>query len=326
MSFADLGYVDPQGHPRLRSVLAGYLRRSRDAVADPADVTVCASVTVGVSRVCRALASSGITHVGVEDPGWPRLRAAATAAGLTTVPIPVDDDGIRVEALAADPRVRAAIIAPAHQFPSGAVLSPARRLALLDWARDVDGVICEDDYDAEFRYDRRPVGTVQGVDPGRVVLFGSLSKTLSPALGLGWFVAPRRWSEAISAADPIAAVPPTLDQLAFAAFLDKGSYDRHLRGSRHRYRARRDAVVRALARELPECPVTGAAAGLHLLLHLPAGLDTGRVVRTAAARDVHVADLAAYRITAGSPGLVLGYGNLSDASVDDAVTRLAAAL
>ena len=186
LPYTELGYPSVRGHYRLRAVLAAYLVRVRGAVVDPSDVTVTSGVTDGATRLFRALRASGVTAVAVEDPGWGRLRDAARVAGIEHVPVPVDEHGLQVEHLARRPDVRAAIVSPAHQFPTGSVLAPERRAALLDWARRVDGLILEDDYDAEFRYDRRPVGTMQGTDPSRVALLGSLSKTLSPALGIGW--------------------------------------------------------------------------------------------------------------------------------------------
>ncbi|NUR92347.1 MAG: PLP-dependent aminotransferase family protein, partial [Nonomuraea sp.] len=208
------------------------------------------------------------------------------------------------------------------------VLAPERRAALLRWAREVDGVLLEDDYDAEFRYDRRPVASLQGMDPSRVVLFKSLSKILSPALGIGWIVAPARWTEHLHRTDQTAIQPPPLDQLAFADLLESGAYDRHLRACRGRYRDRRDTLVRALADQLPDFPVSGVAAGLHLLLRLPTAVDPAAVVRAAAARSLRVADLAAYHATEdhADHGLVLGYGNLADGAVDEAVARLRAAV
>jgi GntR family transcriptional regulator/MocR family aminotransferase len=324
----ELGYPDPAGHPRLRHVLARYLARVRGAHPDPAQVTICRGVTDGTGRLCRALRAAGVTAVAVEDPGWHRLREAATAAGLRLVPVPVDGEGLRVGDLGDHPEVRAVIVGPTHQFPTGVVLSPARRAALLAWARRVDGLILEDDYDAEFRYDRRPVGTVQGTDPSRVALLGSLSKTLSPALGIGWAVTPPAWTGAFRDTLGPPAVPSTLDQLTFAAFLEAGAYDRHLRAARRRFRLRRDRLVRALAERLPGTRLLGVAAGLHLLVRLDGAVDGAAVVARAEAAGVRVANLDTYRVRAdaAAPGLVLGYGNLADGQIEEAVTLLAAAV
>ena len=323
---AELGYPDPAGHPRLRQVLAEYLARVRGALADPAQVTVCRGVTDGTGRLCQALRAAGVGAVAVEDPGWHQLRRAAVAAGLRVMPTRVDAHGLRVDDLDHDPQVRAVIVSPTHQFPTGVVLSAERRGALLAWARRVDGLILEDDYDAEFRYDRRPVGTLQGTDPSRVVLLGSLSKTLSPALGIGWMVTPPAWVEPVRAASGRLAGPSTLDQLAFAAFLRAGAYDRHLRAARTRYRQRRDRLVRALAERLPDARLLGVAAGLHLLVQLDGGVDCAEVVDRATAGGMRVANLDTYRRRddAIGPGLVLGYGNLADGQVEEAVALLAA--
>jgi GntR family transcriptional regulator/MocR family aminotransferase len=323
-AFTDFGYPSPGGHLRLRRLLAEYLGRSRGVLATPQDVTVCTSVTDGVRRVCHALRADGITAVGCEEPGWTRLREVVRAAGLEPVPIRTDGGGLRTDDLARHTGLRAVLTTPAHQFPLGTVLAPDRRAALLHWARQADGVVLEDDYDAEFRYDRRPVAAMQGMDPSRVVLFKSLSKILSPALGIGWIVAPPRWSGHLQQAHQAATQPSTVDQLAFAALLESGAYDRHLRACRQRYRKRRDALVQALARQLPGAPVSGIAAGLHIVLRMPAGVDTAAVVTTAAARSLRVADLAAYHATDqyADHGLVLGYGNLADSSVDEAVRHL----
>jgi GntR family transcriptional regulator / MocR family aminotransferase len=326
LPYAELGYPDTTGHPQLRKVLAEYLARVRGAVVDPAQVTVCRGVTDGTGRICRALRAAGVTAVAVEDPGWHRLREAAAGAGLRIVPTPVDGQGLLVRDL--DPAVRAVLVSPTHQFPTGVVLSPERRAALLDWARRVDGLVLEDDYDAEFRYDRRPVGTMQGTDPSRVALLGSLSKTLSPALGIGWVVTPPAWTERLRATPGQSAWPSTLDQLTFATFLQTGAYDRHLRAARHRYRRRRDRLVQALAARLPEARLLGVAAGLHLLVHLDPMVDCAAVVTRAAANGIRVADLATYRCRddAVAPGLVLGYGNLADPQIEEGVALLASAV
>ncbi len=324
MPHTEFGVPPRGGHPRLRAVVAEYLRRCRGASTTPRDVTICAGVTEGVTGVCRALAAAGVTSIAVEEPSWGRTRQAVAAAGLTVVPVPVDEDGVRVDLLHG---VRAVVVTPAHQFPTGTVLAPARRAALVAWARDVDGLVLEDDYDADFRYDRRPVGTVQGMAPAHVALFGSVSKTLSPALGIGWHVLPPAWAEPFRAANPAAATPPVVDQLAFAAFVEQGGYDRQLRAVRLRYRARRDALVAALATHLPDSRITGVAAGLHLLLHLPGSPDTGALVRRAAAEGLNLVDLNTYRDEhSDDPTLVLGYGNLADGAVLPAVALLASLL
>ena len=322
LSIADLGYPDPAGHQALREVLAEYLTRARGAQVDPGHLTICASASDGIGRICRALRRTGCQAVAVEDPGWHRAREVVGAAGLAIRPIPVDDHGMRAD-LTGD--VGAVIVTPAHQFPAGVVLSARRRAALLDWARRTGGLIVEDDYDAEYRYDHRPVTAMQGAGSSHVALLGSVSKILSPALRIGWVVSPPAWTSALR--EPPAAAPPVLDQLAFAAFLRSGSYDRHLRAGRKRYRARRDNLVAALAASIPEATVSGAAAGLHLLLGLGAGADSEAVRSHALKLGVRVANLERYRCSEQPwPGLVLGYGNLADHQVDEGVALLATAI
>jgi GntR family transcriptional regulator/MocR family aminotransferase len=234
----------------------------------------------------------------------------------------VDHDGLHVDDLARTP-ARAVVVGAAHQFPTGTVLSAARRARLVRWAREVDGFVIEDDYDAEFRYDHHPVAVMQGMDPSRVFLLGSVSKTLSPALGLGWLVAPVAMAPALRAANLVAAAPPVLDQLALATFIDRGWYDAHLRAARRRFRSRRDLLVRTLGAQVPEGRVAGTAAGLHILLHLPDGTDTRGAVQAAAAAGLRLADLDDYRAhRSAQPALVLGYGNISDTEIPPAVALL----
>ncbi|HEX3814615.1 MAG TPA: PLP-dependent aminotransferase family protein [Mycobacteriales bacterium] len=314
---ADLGYPPPRGVPALREVLVEYLQRCRGASAT--ELLVCAGVSDGVLRVCRALAGRGARRIAVEDPGWPRLRDAATTAGLEVIAVPVDESGLDTAQLG--PGIDAVIVTPAHHFPTGVVLAPERRMALVEWARRTGGLIIEDDYDAEFRYDRRPIGALQGMEPGHTVLCGSVSKTLSPAVGIGWMLAPASWAAELEPQQP--GGPAVLDQLTYAEFVRSGEYDRHLRAVRRRYRSRRDALVAALATALPDYRVTGTAAGLHVLVRLPAGSDPATVVAAAAARGLAVADLARYRIRpSADSGLVLGYGNLADRSLPAAVAAL----
>lgn len=316
------------GVPETRVGVATYLRRARMVEAPDSAVVVTRGATDGMARIATALRAAGQTHLLVEDPSWPGLREVAQRAGLTPVPVPVDDEGVDIGALvaaAARTGARTALLTPAHQFPTGVPLAGDRREAVLSWARAVDGLVIEDDYDAEFRYDRRPVAALQRLDPGRVVLLGSMSKTISPALGLGWMVVPASWRAALAAAP--GSAPSVVDQLALTRFLGTGGYDRHLRAARIRYRRRHDALLAALAAQLPDARVSGLSAGLHVVLHLgPGAPDAAEVVRAAAARDVGLVDMRRYEVSgsATSHRLVLGYGNLADARLPDAVTRLAA--
>jgi GntR family transcriptional regulator / MocR family aminotransferase len=328
MASADLGYPDPAGHPYLREVLAGYLARVRGAEADPANLVITAGATDAIGLLCRVLRMSGHSAVAVEDPGWHRLREVLTTTRLSAVPIPVDDQGLRADLLHGLGVVRAVIVSPAHQFPAGVVMTPQRRAMLLAWAHDCAGLIIEDDYDAEFRYDRRPVGVLQGAGQSSVALIGSLTKTLSPAMGAGWMVIPPDITPLVHAAVVRPSGPPVIDQLALAAFVREGHYDRHLRAARIRYRARRNRLVELITAQLPECRISGAAAGLHMLLHLPAGTDAAAATRLALAAGVRVANLDVYRFSPvrHEPGLVLGYGNLADHQAEPAVARLELAI
>lgn len=326
-SNADLGALPAAGHPATRSAVAAHLRRARMIEAPDSAVVITRGATEAMARIAVALRAAGHTHVLVEDPSWPGLREAARRAGLEPVPVAVDDGGVdvaRLEAASARTGARAALLTPAHQFPTGVPLAGARREAVLGWARAVDGVVIEDDYDAEFRYDRRPVAALQRLDPDRVILVGSVSKTMSPAFGIGWMVLPDSLRAAVEATP--GGPPSGLDQLAFTQLVVSGGYDRHLRAARTRYRRRHDALVHALAAALPTAEMTGLAAGLHLVLHLPPEApDAAEVVRRAAALDVGVVDMRRYEVTpsTSSRRLVLGYGNLADARLTEAVTRLA---
>ena len=325
---ADLAYPDPAGHPQLRQVLSDYLARVRGARADPADMMITGGATDAIGLLCRVLKRQGHTAVAIEDPGWHRLRDVVTAAGLKAVPVPVDDEGLRADLLAGYADVRAVIVSPAHQFPVGVVLSPRRRALLLSWAAQQDGLIMEDDYDAEFRYDRRPVGALQGIGRSAIALIGSATKTLSPALGIGWVAIPPGWTALVRAAVVRSSGPPVFDQLAFAEFVRTGAYDRHLRATRSRYHTRRDGIVSALTEQLPGSRISGIAAGLHLLVHLPPRADAAAVVRLATAAGVRIANLDTYRFAADpeAPGLVVGYGNLADHQLQEGVNRLTAAV
>ncbi|MGQ0573035.1 MAG: aminotransferase-like domain-containing protein, partial [Pseudonocardia sp.] len=265
---ADLGYGDPRGAPALRAALAGWLARTRGIRADPADLVVTNGVAQGLALLAQVLVARGTTAAGVEDPGSQGARDQTRSWGLTPVPVPVDDLGLDVAALVAT-GVDAVFATPAHQFPTGVVLAAPRRRALVEWG----GLVVEDDYDAEHRYDRAPVAALHSLVPDRVAYLGSVSKTLAPALRLGWLLAPAALrAQAVERKYCSDITSPALPQLTLAELMTSGALDRHLRLVRGRHRARRDALVDALARHLPGARVHGVAAGLHLLVTLP-GLD-----------------------------------------------------
>ncbi|MEV3922845.1 PLP-dependent aminotransferase family protein [Actinomadura coerulea] len=311
-----LGYPDPAGVPDLRAELASYLGRVRAAHADPGRIVIMNGVAQGLSGLLGQLRADGHTALAVEDPTSVRQLPMLAAGGARLVRVPVDEEGLDVAALART-QARAVLVTPAHQYPTGVVLSPARRAALIAWARDADGVILEDDYDAEFRYDRDPVGCLQGVDPDRVVLLGSVSKSLAPALRLGWALAPPFLAEGLREhRNHTDLGAPVLEQYALTEFLRGGGYDRHLRTMRRRYRARRDALAGALAENLPGARVRGVSAGIHLYVELPAGCDEDEVVERAARAGVSVAGARAMwsprRAEDAPPALVLGYAALPE--------------
>jgi GntR family transcriptional regulator/MocR family aminotransferase len=325
---AHLSYGDPQGTPELRTALAEYLGRVRHVVASPRDVVVCSGLAQGLGLIARALAQRGAQRIAVEDPGHPGVRDIVREAGLEPVAVPVDDRGLRVDRLARL-EVGAVLVTPAHHFPSGAVLAPERRQELCAWAAGRDALVIEDDFDAEYRYDRVAVGALQGLDPQRIVYGGSASKILAPALRLGWLVVPRAWRDATIEFKRIADLgSATFDQMVYAEFLRSGDLDRHLRRMRLTYRRRRDALLAAIARHLVGWRTRGVAAGLHLVAELPPGLGELEATRAAAGHSIRVYPLREYRgrpSPAHPPALVLGYSGLNEAQIREAVRLLAKA-
>ncbi|MFI0899230.1 PLP-dependent aminotransferase family protein [Streptomyces sp. NPDC020983] len=317
-----LDYGDPRGSAELREVLAGYLRRVRAAAADPEHLVVCNGYAQGLALALRVLAGTGVRTVAFEDPGSPAaVRAAAAAAGLHAVPVPVDEHGLDVTALEAT-GARAVVVTPAHQWPTGVVLAPERRLALAGWARRRDAVVVEDDYDSEFRYDREPVGALQGLAPDRVLAIGTVSKTLAPALRIGWVLCPPALTGALTGHKDLSdRGTATLDQLALARLIASGRFDRHLRRMRVRYAARRAALLDALAAHAPGLPVTGLAAGFHAVARLPAGVTEHDVVTAARLRRVGLYGVGPCRAdpAAGPAQIVLGYGNVGERAVAEGI-------
>lgn len=322
--FAALGHGDPRGSPELRDQLMSYLGRMRGAAPEPEHTLVCAGAMQGFAALCRVLQQRGLERVAVEEPGWNRLRVIAEAGGLEPVPIAVDEQGLVVEELAGC-GCEVVVVTPAHQFPSGVVMSSERRSALLDWAEDEDGLIVEDDYDSELRYDRVPVGALQGLAPERVLYLGSASKRLAPGVRIGWMLSPSWLSGALTYEQGLGeSAPAALDQLALADFVARGELDRHLRRMRRRYRERRRALVAAIEHLLPGVRLAGIPAGLYVLVLLPPEVDEHALVRDAAARGVGLEGLSAHSASAnGPPGLVLGFASLLEAEIERGIRALA---
>jgi len=321
-------YPDARGIEPARAELAAYLNRARATVTAPDRIALSTGFAQGIRLICRALREHGVRSIAVEEPGHIDQCANIDAEGLKKVRIPVDQDGLRTDILART-RVGAVLVTPAHQFPTGAVLAPERRAAILDWSLKRGAYIIEDDYDAEYRYDREPVGSLQGLAPDRVVYMGTASKMLSPSLRLGWLALPADLVSGVRRAKLEAdRGSPVLDQLALADFLKHGELDRHLRKTRLIYRKRRDEVMDALRTHLPHLRAQGVAAGLHVLIELGAGVDEQTVIQAGAQQSIRVVGAAIYRASpnAGPPALVLGYGSLQEDRVGEAVKMLARVL
>jgi GntR family transcriptional regulator / MocR family aminotransferase len=320
-------YLDGQGAVELRQALADYLNRVRGTAARPDNMLICNGFAQGSRLLLQVLAAHGYRRLAVEDPSDDELRDVAVAAGLEAVGVPVLESGIDVDALEGS-GADIVLVTAAHQFPTGAVASAETRAALVAWAARRNGLVIEDDYDAEYRYDREPIGAMQGLAPDRVVYAGTASKTLAPGLRLGWLILPDRLVEAMSAAkvrDDRGS--PVLDQLAFADFVARGEFDRHLRRMRPRYRLLRDTLVDRLGARLPELAPVGVSAGLHVMTWLPAGLSETAVTQAARERGLGVYGLTPYWVDGQGPaGLVFGYGGLTGKAVAEGIDILADAI
>ncbi|GHE00970.1 MocR-like pyridoxine biosynthesis transcription factor PdxR [Streptomyces alanosinicus] len=306
LSAEHLGYGDPRGAPALRRAVADWLARMRGVRVAPDEVLIVAGTAQALTLLHQVLRADGIDAVAVEDPGSLGGRQHLANGGLATPPVPVDEEGVRVDALRAT-GARAVLLTPAHQFPTGVVTSGERRRELLGWARE-GGLILEDDYDAEHRYDRAPVPALRALLADRVCYLGSVSKLLAPALRIGWLVAPSRHRAALVDAKRFNDLGnPVLPQLVLARLMESGGLERQLRLLRRRHRDRRDAMIAALAEHLPGGRVHGAAAGLHLTLTYAADVPDTAVAAAALARGVKCQPLSWHRQLPGPPGLVLGY-------------------
>ncbi|MFD6890250.1 PLP-dependent aminotransferase family protein [Streptomyces sp. NPDC059957] len=328
---ADFGYGNPQGTPALREAITGWLALNRGIRADPDEVVVVAGVAQALALLAQVLRAEGVRRMAVEDPGSLGARQQLEHGGMEILPVPVDGGGIDTAALAAGP-AQAVVLTPAHQFPTGVVLDGERRRELLGWAA-AGGVVIEDDYDAEHRYDRAPVPALRALLPEAVCYTGSVSKLLAPALRLGWLLVPRRLLDAVIEAKRYADLGnPVLAQLVLARLMASGELERHLRFVRRRHRTRRDAMLRAIAAELPGARVHGAAAGLHLMVTFdgdaagPGGIDDTVLAAAALELGVKAHPLSWHRMTPGPPGLVLGYAAGPVGEIEEGVAVIGAAL
>ncbi|MGW2208346.1 MocR-like pyridoxine biosynthesis transcription factor PdxR [Streptomyces sp. NPDC001781] len=321
-----LGYGDPRGRPELRTAVAGYLARVRGVRTDPGTVLITAGFSHALRLLGTVLHGRGARTVAVESYGLHVHRDLLAGAGLTTTALPYDRLGTDTRPLGTEGAV---LLTPAHQFPMGTPLHPDRRAAVVDWARRTGGLILEDDYDGEFRYDRQPVGALQGLDPGHVIHLGTASKSLAPGLRLGWMVVPPALLAELTKAKGHSDTVGVLDQLTLAEFIASGAYDRHVRAARQRYRRRRDQLAAAVADRAPEVTVTGIAAGLHAVLRLPPGTEQA-VVRAAHWQGLALHGLAFYRhrLARAEPqeALVVGYGTPPDSTWPTVLEALCRAL
>ncbi len=320
------GYADPRGLLELRTALAGYLSRARHVVANPSNIIVCAGISHGLSLVCQTIKARGAHSIAVEGYGYHELWRIPEAAGLRVFAMPVDNKGADVGRCA---EADGAVLTPNHQFPWGVSLHPSRRRALLEWAIDGSGVVLEDDYDGEFRYDRQPVGALQALAPDYLVYVGTASKSLAPGLRLGWLVVPDRLlDEVVEAKRNVGAACSSLDQLVLAELIASGAYDRLVRRSRLHYRRRRELLVAALQERVPSVSIQGAAAGLQALVLLPPGRTEAEVVNRGLEAGLTLHGLETYTFPgrSGPPALVVGFARPPDHAFGAALDSLCVAL
>jgi GntR family transcriptional regulator / MocR family aminotransferase len=325
-SSADLSYPDPQGLRSLRIEVAKYLGRARGVSADPDQIVITAGSTNAISLIGRVLRQQGVTRMAFENPSHLMLYEVARHAGLAPLPVAVDEHGIRPDCIE---DVSCVLVSPAHQFPTGVALSSDRRSAVVNWARRTDGLILEDDYDAEFRYDRAPIGALQGLCPEHVAYIGSTGKTLAPALRVGWASVPSNLVEPLAEELRSSMVHASgMEQLVFADFLRRGEFDRHLRRQRTIYRARRDVVVGTLERRLPHLAISGIAAGLHVVLDMPSHELALCARERARASGIVVQTISQHALPGytGPAGIIVGYGSIPEPTIPLAMKQLADAV
>jgi GntR family transcriptional regulator / MocR family aminotransferase len=323
-----VGYGDPRGLPVLRAALAEYVARARGVSVTPERIIVCAGFSQGLELVCDLLRGRGEDTLAIEGYGHPAHRLVATSAGMRLAPVPVDDRGALADGVPS-PGASALLLTPAHQYPLGVALAPDRRRLGVDWAMASNGLIIEDDYDGEFRYDRQAVGALQSLAPDHVIYAGTASKSLAPGLRLGWLAVPDRLVREITEIKRATSrLSSSLDQLTLAEFISSGGYDRQVRRARLAYRKRRDRLVSELNRQVPGVAVTGIAAGLHVLVRLPAGVSEVNVIAGAAARGLALEGLASCRAGGqeSGPAVIVGYATPPGHAFSTCVARLCATL
>jgi GntR family transcriptional regulator/MocR family aminotransferase len=326
MSAAEFGYSERHGATALREALARYLGRVRGVSASAGQILVTSGFEQARSFLSRALWRAGRRRIAVEEPGYAD-REVFIEQGFELIPVPVDDEGIDVEALA-ETNAEVVLTTPAHQYPTGVVMSGPRRLALAAWLRRTKAVAVEDDYDAEFRYDRAPVGALQGLVPEHVVYAGTASKTLAPALRLGWLVVPPSLLDALKVELHVDYGRSRIEQHALAHLIERGDFDRHLRRMRSVYAARRAALLEAVASELPGCVVSGVSAGLHATVRLPGRIDEPEVVARALERSIGLRFMSHHYLgrKPRASTMLLSYSGRSESAIRSGIRGLAAVL
>jgi GntR family transcriptional regulator/MocR family aminotransferase len=325
---AEVGYINPRGLLTLREEIARYLARARGLSVTADRVVVTGGSTHALTLIVRVLCRRGERTIAFENPSHYLLHSLAYRTGLEPVGIPVDHDGLIVDELRGSGAL-AVVVSPAHQFPTGVAYSTARRTELLRWAEDCGGLILEDDYDAEFRYDRAPIGALQGLAPERVAYIGSTSKTLAPGLRLGWAVLPAHLLEDVAGEiEGTMLHLAALEQLALADFVRRAEFDRHLRRMRGIYRRRRDLLVQSLRRELPQYALSGIAAGLHLVLELPSAAEEAEARQRATRAGLGIEAMGEHALPGyrGPRGLLIGYGSVHEQALERAAHELALAI
>ncbi|MGH9271673.1 MAG: PLP-dependent aminotransferase family protein, partial [Ilumatobacteraceae bacterium] len=301
------------------------LNRTRNTAASADSTIVVPGAASGLSQLARVLVRQGIKAVAVEEPGFPFHYAILRREGLRPAPVPVDADGIDVDALAAT-TLTAVLVTPAHQYPLGIVMSPQRRTSLVRWARQRGAWIIEDDYDGEFRYDRRPVGALQGIALDCVAYLGTTSKALGAGVRVAWFVLPPELRTLMAEQRGRDSDVSQLTQAVLARFIASGDFDRHVRRVRPVYRRRRDHLLRALHTAIERPDIRGVSAGLHLTVALPDAAESPIVRRALEDHGLALWGLRQhYQSSDAADGLVLGFSRTTT-NFDDSVARLTFAL